>query len=335
MSSNAVGEAGSASAVRPAKPTLVVVGSINLDVVVRTPRHPKPGETVLGSDVAEYPGGKGANQAVAAARAGGQVRMVGRIGGDERGRALRDGLAGEGIDVAGVGVCKHDPTGLALITVDESGENTIVVVSGANHKIRPVHIDDAAAGGAFAGASVLLAQLECPVDVVTAALRHARSAGVRTVLNAAPAAILDADVLDLVDVLVVNEHELAIVTGLTDFAEALKSATQRVPIVIVTLGSRGSVFTARGPSGSDGTFAVNGPTTVPAFEVVAVDTTAAGDAFCGAMAVSLADGSSIEAAVLRGNAAGALAATRPGAQPSLPTEDEISEMVAQRGPGNA
>ncbi len=300
--------------------TIVVVGSINTDIVVRSPRHPVPGETLIGSSVAEYPGGKGANQAVAAARAGGDVRMIARVGGDERGTGLRDGLAANGVDVTHVGTCKHDPSGLALITVDDAGENTIIVVSGANHKIRTVHLDDAVASGVFEGASVLLAQLECPLDVVVDALRLARGAGLDTVLNAAPAQELGDEVLGLVDVLVVNEHELSIVTGCTEVADALRTARAKVPTVVLTLGERGSQFV---DSTSGDT-----PVAVGSFPVQAVDTTAAGDAFCGAFAVGLADGLSHVEAVRRGNAAGALAATRPGAQPSLPTAADIDALIA-------
>ena len=303
---------------------IVVVGSINLDLVVRTPRHPLPGETILGTDVAEYPGGKGANQAVAAARAGGQVRMIGRIGGDERGVVLRNGLAKEGIDVSQVGICRHDPTGLALITVDDSGENTIVVVSGANHKIRGVHIDDAASAGAFDGASVLLAQLECPIDVVVRALAIARERGLRTILNAAPATPLTNETLSLVDVLIVNEHELAIVTGAGDREVALRKAQTLVSSVILTLGAKGSLFVDANDPGV--------PHRVPPFPVEPVDTTAAGDAFCGAFAVALSEGADTATAVLRGNAAGALAATRAGAQPSLPTAAEITRLLADQPP---
>ena len=299
---------------------IIVVGSINTDIVVRAPRHPHPGETLIGSGVAEYPGGKGANQAVAAARAGGQVRMIGRVGGDDRGTQLRNGLAADDVDVTHVGTCKHDPTGLAMITVDDAGENTIIVVSGANHKIRSVHVDDAVGAGVFSGGSVLLAQLECPLEVVTNSLRAARAAGLRTVLNAAPAQRLDDDVLSSVDVLIVNEHELAIVTGCADPGDAMRAAQRLVPTVVLTLGAKGSMFVDAATGDS--------PVAVNAFAVVAVDTTAAGDAFCGAFVVGLAANLSTEEAVRRGNAAGALAATKAGAQPSLPTAADIDALIS-------
>ena len=298
---------------------IVVVGSINTDIVVRSPRHPQPGETLIGSGVAEYPGGKGANQAVAAARAGGIVRLIARVGRDDRGVVLRNGLADDGVDITYVGTCLHDPTGLALITVDDLGENTIVVVSGANHKIRPVHVDEAVDAGVFDGASVLLTQLECPLDTVATALRRARAAGLRTVLNAAPAVALDAGILREVDVLIVNEHELAIVTGSDDRGEGLRTARMWVPTVVLTLGSKGSVYVDAHTG--------DPPMNVPPFPVAVVDTTGAGDAFCGAFAVAIAAGRSTVDAVRGGNASGALAATKPGAQPSLPTAREVDALL--------
>ena len=320
--SAAIEQGDSFPAVLISDPQVVVVGSINLDIVVRAPRHPRPGETILGTGVAEYPGGKGANQAVAAARDGATVRMIARIGGDDRGAKLRDALESEGIDVSQVGVCNHDPTGLALITVDDAGENTIVVVSGANHKIRGVHISDAVDAGALGGVTVLLAQLECPLDVVTRSFDAARANHVVTVLNAAPAIPLDEGVLALVDVLVVNEHELSIVTGVAERGVAIERALRFVPSVVVTLGAMGTTFATRS---SDGSIIQR---EVGAFAVTPVDTTAAGDAFCGVLAVALARGESLGAAVVRANAAGALATTRAGAQPSLPTFDEIESLIA-------
>ena len=299
---------------------IVVVGSINTDIVVRSPRHPLPGETLIGSGVAEYPGGKGANQAVAAARAGGSVRLIARVGRDDRGVVLRNGLADDGVDITYVGTCLHDPTGLALITVDDLGENTIVVVSGANNKLRSAHVDDAVDAGAFDGASVLLTQLECPLEVVSTAVRRARAAGLRTVLNAAPAVALDASIFREVDVLIVNEHELAIVTGCDDRDEGLRAARMRVPTVVLTLGAKGSMFVDAQTGDS--------PIAVSPFPVEAVDTTAAGDAFCGAFAVAIAAGRTTAEAVRRGNASGALAATKPGAQPSLPTAQEIDALMS-------
>ncbi len=306
---------------------IVVVGSINLDLVVRVARHPRPGETLIGTSVAEYPGGKGSNQAVAAARAGGVVRMIGRIGGDERGVVLREGLENDGVDVSHVQVCKHDPTGLALIAVDDAGENTIVVVSGANHKIRSAHIDAAASAGVFNGASVLLTQLETPIEVVSHALRVARACGLHTILNAAPAMTLGAELTGLLDVMIVNEHELAIITGINDRDEALRRAHRMASVVVLTLGSRGSIVI-------EGTVGAAMQKNVPAFPVVPVDTTGAGDAFCGAFAVAVSKGYSTENAAISGNAAGALAATKRGAQPSLPTASEIASLIELRESGS-
>ena len=243
--------------------------------------------------------------------------MVGR---DDRGIGLRKGLADDGVDITHVGTCLHDPTGLALITVDDLGENTIVVVSGANNKLRSAHVDDAVDAGAFDGASVLLTQLECPLDVVATALREARASGLTTILNAAPAVALDATILRGVDVLIVNEHELAIVTRCDDRNEGLRAARMWVPTVVLTLGAKGSMFVDAQTGDS--------PTAVPPFPVAVVDTTAAGDAFCGAFAVAVAAGRSTVDAVRRGNASGALAATKPGAQPSLPTAHEIDALMS-------
>lgn len=298
---------------------VTVVGSLNSDIVVTAARHPAPGETVLGEDVATFSGGKGANQAVAAARVGADVRMIGRVGADAAGVALTDGLRADGIDVRQVGVCKHDPTGTALIVVTTAGENTIVVVPGANAKLRPVHVDDAAQAGVFAGNGVVLAQLEIPLDTVAHALRVARAAGHRTVLNAAPATAEVRALLPLVDVLVVNEHELAFAAGVDDLDAAVATILATVPAVIVTLGSQGALV-------ADAT----GVERIAPHAVHVVDTTGAGDAFCGVLAASLAAGLSLKDAAVRANAAGALATTKAGAQPSAPTAAAIDELLTAR-----
>lgn len=298
--------------------TVVVVGSINSDIVVRAPRHPKPGETLIGSDLAFYPGGKGANQAVAAARAGADVRFIGRVGADAAGRDLTHHLASEGVDVTHVGVCKHDPTGTALITVSEDGENTIVVVAGGNEKLRPVHVEDSAE--VFSDASVVLAQLEVPVGVVQRAFQIAKSAGVRTVLNAAPAQALEDALVDLVDILVVNEHELGVVSELMDAESGAASLLGRgVSHVVLTLGRNGAKV-----------FSPGGALSLEGHRVEVVDTTGAGDAFCGVLAQGLAAGLSIDESAVRANAAGALAVTAAGAQSSSPTASEINAFLGQQ-----
>ena len=305
-------------------PVVVVVGSLNMDLVVRAPHHPHPGETVLGGPFATFNGGKGANQAVAAARLGTSVRMIGRVGHDAFGRALRSALSDDGIDVEFVGVCKHDPTGVALITVDDLGENTIVVAAGANAKLRPEHVDDAVKGGCLSGARTLVAQLEIPIDAVRMALSAARAAGIVTMLNAAPAVRLDDGLLALVDVLVVNRGELAVLAGTEDERVARDWAATRVGALVLTKGSEGLVADDH-RAGSSFQLAAR--------PVEVVDTTGAGDACCGAIAAALARGYDLGTAVMWGNAAGALAVGRSGAQPSLPAIAEL--LAAVPGPESA
>lgn len=295
---------------------VVVVGSINSDLVVRAPRHPLPGETLLGTGLSTFRGGKGANQAVAAARAGAKVSMIGRIGPDAAGGELRDALAADGIDVAFVKTCKHDPTGTALIVVSDAGENTIVVVPGANGTLRDVHVGDATEAGMFSMAQVVLAQLEVPLPAVTQAFLDARRCGATTILNLAPAPTmaLPNELLAVIDVLIANETE-------TELFERLHDPLLTKEIIrIRTEGANGS--TVQFP---DGTTLHRAP-----FEVMVVDTTAAGDAFAGALAASIARGSTYDVALTRGNAAGALACTVAGAQPSLPTRVAIDTLVATR-----
>jgi ribokinase len=298
------------------KAHVVVVGSINSDIVVRAPRHPLPGETLLGTSLATFGGGKGANQAVAAARAGAKVSMIGRIGGDAAGRELADALSADGIDITFVKVCKHDPTGTALIVVSDAGENTIVVVPGANGTLRDVHVSDATDAGIFSSAQVVLAQLEVPLAAVTRAFLDARSSGVTTILNLAPAPTvsLPAELLVATDLLIANETETELFDKLHDSTEASRI------IRIRTEGEEGS--TVRFP---DGTTLHSAP-----FRVDVVDSTGAGDAFAGAFAASLAHGSPYDVALTRGNAAGALACTVAGAQPSLPTAAAIDALMATR-----
>ena len=311
---------------------VVVVGSLNSDIVVTASRHPLPGETILGDNVATFGGGKGANQAVAAARAGAEVRMVGRVGADAAGVTLTDGLRADGIDVTQVGVCKHDPSGTALIVVaSNGGENSIVVVPGANAKLRPVHVDDAAASGAFrtdGGTGVLLIQLEIPLDTVARALELARSEGLTTILNAAPATAAVRPLLAMVDVLVVNELELAPAAGNSDgnsddtdavdgtIDAGVTAILAIVPAVIVTLGSQGALVADR-----------HGVEHIAAHQVEVVDTTGAGDAFCGVLAAALAAGLDLRHAAIRANAAGALATTKAGAQPSAPTAAAVDALL--------
>ncbi|MEU5940430.1 ribokinase [Micromonospora sp. NPDC047548] len=300
---------------------VVVVGSANLDLVVTAPQLPKPGETVLGDDFRTVPGGKGANQAVAAARAGADCDFVGAVGADEFGTLLRDNLVAAGIDVRGLRTV-DEPSGVALIAVDHAAENCIVVAPGANATLTAL---DDADRTAVASADVLLLQLEVPLAAVGQAAGWARDGGTGVVLNAAPARPLPTELLDLVDVLVVNEHEAAVVAGVfTDEPAALlDTLVTMVPRVVLTLGARGAAYADR-----DGT-----RIEVPAPKVDAVDTTAAGDAFTGALAVALAERGGLTAdtatAVLRwACAAGAACAQRPGASTALPERTAIEALSA-------
>jgi ribokinase len=298
---------------------IVVVGSLNMDLVVRAPRYPQPGETILGSSFDTYPGGKGANQAVAAARMGAVVKMIGCAGTDAFGEALRSNLAREGVDVRHVVQRVGVPTGVALITVNAEGQNTIVVVPGANSCLVP--LDLPAAQQAFVDANVVVLQLEIPLPTVEWAIDLAHRCGAQVVLNPAPAQPLPAALLAAVDHLIPNESELMLLTGL-DTVEAAVNHLHRdcgVPHLVVTLGAGGVLVSDKGQQ-----------FTVPGYQVPVVDTTAAGDAFVGAFAVAIGEGGTVYEAALRGNAAGALAVARAGAQPSLPTRAEVEQLLRDR-----
>jgi ribokinase len=297
---------------------VTVVGSINMDLVVRVPRFPIAGETILGGVFQTIPGGKGANQAVAARRLGAEVAMIGRVGDDAFGSVLRQTLVQEGISTERLTVAAVQATGVALITVEDSGENTIIVVPGANGQITTADID--AAHSLIAGADILLMQLEIPLQVAEYAAELAHAGGVTLILNAAPAQPLPPALLAQVDYLVVNEVEASLLAGTVaahpaDAARALQALGAQA--VVVTLGAEGSLLVSR-----DGT-----SVSAPQFTVRAVDTTAAGDAFAGAFAVALASGMPPDQALRWGNAAGALAVTRAGAQPSLPARLEVDEFL--------
>jgi ribokinase len=302
---------------------IVVVGSSNTDMIVKVPQLPKPGETVLGGEFSSAAGGKGANQAVAAARAGGDVTLVARVGDDPFGRQATAGFADNGIDVQYVFVDSDAPSGVALIVVDERGENSIAVASGANARL--TRQDVMAAEDAIASADVVVVQLETPLDAVQTAASLASGHGARVVLNPAPAQPLGPEILRHVSVLTPNETEAELLTGVEvasdtgvlTAAETLHAAG--VESVLITLGSRG-VFV------SDSTHRE----LVPGFTVEAVDATAAGDVFNGALAVALAEGRVLTEAARFANAAAALAVTRLGAQTSVPTRDEIQLLLESR-----
>ncbi len=303
----------------PARPGLVtVVGSLNMDLVVRVERHPRPGETVLGRGHDELPGGKGANQAVAAARLGAQVRMVGRVGDDPHGRALLSSLTRAGVDVAGVRT-SGARTGVAFIQVDDSGQNAIVVSPGANAELAVADLDAVGLGTA-----VLMLQLEVPVAVSLAAARAARRSGALVVLNLAPARSLAPAELQDVTHLIVNEHEAGVLLNVAadDIVAEPEAAagrlTELVPAAVITLGAQGAAYATREGDGG----------TQPAFAVRVVDTTAAGDAFAGALAARLAAGEpGLSTAVRHACAAGSLATTVLGAQPSLPTSEAVERLL--------
>jgi len=301
---------------------VAVVGSLNMDLVARAPRIPQPGETIIGRDFHTLPGGKGANQAVAAARLGATVAMVGRVGNDAFARLLLDNLAAAGVDHTSVIQDSGAATGVALIVVDAAGQNSIVVASGANMRLSPADVETAET--AIASADVLLLQLETPLETATRAAQIAHAHGVTVILNPAPAQPLPPALLSLVDVLVPNESETALLTGLPIDSrarvEAAAGALRKsgVGAVILTLGERGALLAQAG-----------GTQAFPAFMVMAVDTTAAGDAFMGGLAVALAEGQSLAEGIRWGNAAGALAASQLGAQPSLPTRRAVEKFLTE------
>lgn len=310
------------SATAPA-PSVVVVGSANQDIVVPVTRHPGLGETVLGGDHLRAGGGKGANQAVACARLGADTSFVGCVGDDDIGRALLRGLEVEGIDTRASHVLADTPSGIALIVVAEDGENTIVVSPGANAKLTPEHLPIDAIGRADA----LLVQLEVPVPAIEAAVAAARGL---VVCNPAPAAPLPATLLAATDILVPNRSELAALAGggqepvtideVVDLARTLEGPGA----IVVTLGVDGALVLADGDVHH-----------VPAHRVVAIDATAAGDSFCGALTVARAAGADLVAATRQAVAAAAITVTRRGAQPSLPTRAEVTASEAAHDAANA
>ncbi len=295
--------------------SIVVVGSINQDLVVRVARHPLPGETLLGHGHFTAAGGKGANQAVALARLDRQVSMVGRVGDDDFGRALVAGMAAEGVDTSHVATDAAAGTGLAVITLDDAAENSIVVSQGANALVSPADVE--AAARPISTASVVLVQLEIPLAAV---MRAAELATGLFVLNPAPARVLPPELLARVDVLVPNRSELGLLAGVPEPAgrdEVVAAASALGGIVVVTLGSAGAMAV------SDGRVIE-----VPPPFVEAIDTTGAGDAFCAGIADALDRGDDLERALHWAVQVGALAVTREGAQPSMPRRAEVLAFAA-------
>jgi ribokinase len=304
-----------------AKPSVLVIGSSNTDLIIKAARIPKPGETILGGEFARAAGGKGANQAVAAARAGGAVTFIARVGRDANGEQAVAGFAADGINVKHVA---RDPTcssGVALILVDENGENSIAVASGANDKLSPADVRQAKA--AFRRARIALLQLETPLPTVAAAMELAAAHGVRVVLNPAPARALPARLLKRIYLLTPNESEAELLTGvaITNESSAARAAdkllARSVQNVIITMGARGAFVAAK-----------NLRELIPGFKVKAVDATGAGDVFNGALVVALAEGRSLLESARFACAAAAISVTRLGAQPAAPTRQEIETVLA-------
>jgi ribokinase len=300
---------------------VAVVGSFNMDLVFSAPRNPQRGETLSGSAFGMFIGGKGANQAVAAARAGAHVEMIGRLGADSFGRDIATALENEGISLKHTVRDPQEGTGVAGIVVEPDGANSIIVVPRANGRLSAKDVQQARA--AILSADVLLLQLEVPLDAVTAAARLAKQAGVRVVLNPAPACDLPDTLLQAVDVITPNESETHFLAGVPastreSAVEAAQALRRRgADAVLLTLGERGALLVESDQPARE----------LPAFAVRVVDTTAAGDAFSGALAVALAEGQSLAEAARFACAAGALACTVLGAGPSLPQRHEIERLL--------
>lgn len=304
------------------KKNVVVIGSSNTDMIIKMTRIPKPGETVLGGKFFTAAGGKGANQAVAVARAGGNVTFIARLGDDPLGRQAVNGFIKDKINTDYILLDKTTPSGVALIFVAQDGENSIAVASGANANLSPSDILKAKT--AIASADVLVMQLETPLETVKKAASIAAAKGVKVILNPAPGRALDKNILQYVSVLTPNESEAEILTGIrvanteTAVSAANTLMEKGVQTVIITMGSKGAFVASDSFTGL-----------VEGFKVKAIDTTAAGDVFNGALAVALAEGRPLNDAVLFANAAAALSVTKLGAQPSAPARKDIDKFLSQ------
>lgn len=302
------------------EPVIAVVGSINMDLVVRARHIPAPGETVLGEDFTTIPGGKGANQAVAAARLGASVMMIGRLGDDDFGDRLLQGLKANNVDCRHVLRTASIASGVAMIVVAANGENAITVASGANFHVTPADID--AAESAIRAADVCVLQLELPIDTVVHTIQRCREWNIPTILDPAPAPAGEVpSALYGVDILTPNESEARSLTGL-----AVDAAPKQIAEALAKRGANRVVL----KRGHEGAYAYEEGIgdLIPGFQVETVDTTAAGDAFTAALAVARAEGQSLSEAVRFANAAGGLACTKHGAQPSMPTRDQVARTVA-------
>ncbi len=302
------------------KPKIVVLGSINMDLVAVAPSLPKPGETVMGSDFATLPGGKGANQAVAAGRLGADVHMIGRVGDDVFGPMLLENLEANGVDASDVLTSPGVSSGIAVILLDDERENYIVGIYGANMACDEVQV--AAASRAFEGADALLLQMEIPLDVSLEAARIARRMGARVIFDPAPPSEIPPSCYDAFDIIAPNQSEAEVLTGVAveDVGSAYEVASilreRGVRVALIKLGEQGVVYSADQDVGH-----------VPAFEVDAIDTVAAGDGFAGALAVALAEGQPLEYALQFASAAGALVVTKRGAQDAMPDRVEVEQLL--------
>ncbi len=304
---------------------IMVLGSLNMDVILKVNELPQKGETIIATGLEKTPGGKGANQAVAAAKFGAAVRMVGCVGADQDGREILDGMSAAGVDISGVTYNSAEPTGIALITIERGGANTIAVYQGANSGCDLA--GDAAIDGLYQS-DAILAQLEIPRRTVEKAFVMARGRGIRTILNPSPVCPLSAELLAHTDCLVPNEVEASALCGgpIAGPESALKAAAKLRGMgperVVITLGAQGAVYA--GPEGER---------FVPAFPVDAVDTTGAGDTFIAVFATIWLEGHGIETCLDYAAAAGAITASRMGAQIALPTRREVEEMLSEAKPG--
>ena len=296
---------------------IVIVGSINTDMIVKVPRIPKPGETILGGKFSTAAGGKGANQAVAATRAGGNVTFIARVGNDMFGKQALEDFESNNINAKYIKTDNAEPSGVALIFVDEKGENSIAVASGANARLSHREV--------IKSADILLMQLETPMESVKRAAKIAKEAGVKVILNPAPACPLDNTLLSTLYVITPNESEAELLTDIsvTDFPSAEKAAfillDRGVEVAIITMGIKGALIKTRELT-----------KIIPGFKVNAVDSTAAGDVFNGSLVVAMAEGKTLEETVQFANAAAALSVTKLGAQPSAPKRVEIERMLLKQ-----
>ena len=297
---------------------ICVIGSLNMDLVVKVDTMPKGGQTLIGSNFKEVPGGKGANQAVAMARLGGNVSMIGKVGNDGFGQTLLNALKADNVNTDYIGI-EEGPTGVALITVDKNAENSIVVAPGANFKVAVEDIDNNIES--INNSDIVVVQLETPLETIKYGLKKAKEAGKYTILNPAPAVVLEDEIIKNVDLLTPNETELEVLSGVEiNTEDDIKRAAQimidkGVKELIVTLGSKGSLYINKERSMFKS-----------AYKVQAVDTTAAGDSYTGALSVAFANGKNIEEAMDFASKVGALSVMKEGAQSSLPTLKDVENF---------